>query len=363
MRRARNARPLLGQFYAPLAMAAIAQAVVFAVYFPVRAAAPSSTVVSVVSWIFVLSIPAIGLVCGAGRLDRRVQTATALERMARRLSDNANAADVRRALADALKDPSLRILHSFPGDSPAWVDESGLPAEPGDADPAQRVTHVSSGSWRIAIVHDASLADSPELVHTTGSYALVRLEMSRLTDELRDSLEDLAESRASRLTAEQDARQKIERDLHDGAQQRLVALRVKLGLAASALAGRDAASAELLRALVSDVDATIDEVRALARGIYPPLLARTGLRDALRSVSRSSRTADDGPSRGARPLRGRHRDDRVLRLLRGAAERRQTRPRRHRRDDHGLARRRASISRSATTGPDSTCQPPRTAPA
>jgi signal transduction histidine kinase len=208
--------------------------------------------------------------------------------MARRLRDNANAADVRRALAAALKDPSLRILHSFPGDSPAWVDESGVPAEPEDGNPAQHVTHVSSGSWRIAIVHDASLADSRELVHTTGSYALVRLEMSRLTDELRNSLQDLAESRASRLTAEQDARQKIERDLHDGAQQRLVALRVKLGLAATTLASRDAASAELLRSLVVDVDATIDEVRALARGIYPPLLARTGLRDALRSVSRGA---------------------------------------------------------------------------
>ncbi len=288
LQRARRSRPLLGQFYVPLAVAATAQAALLAVYFPLRAAAPSTTVVSVASWIFVLSIPAIGLVCGAGRLDRRVQTATALQRMARRLSDNVNASDVRLALADALKDPSLRILHSFPGDSRAWVDESGSPAQPADADPAQRVTHVVSGSWRIAIVHDASLADSHELVHTTGSYALARLETSRLTDDLRDSLHQLAESRASRLTAEQDARQKIERDLHDGAQQRLVALRLKLGLAASTLAGRDPAGAELLRGLVGDVDATIDEVRALARGIYPPLLARTGLRDALRSASRGA---------------------------------------------------------------------------
>ena len=287
MRRARNARPLLGQFYAPLAVVAIVEVVVFAVYFPVRAAAPSSVVVSVVSWIFVLSIPAIGLVCGAGRLDRRVQTATALERMARRLTDNAGAADVRLALATALKDPSLRILHSFPGDSVAWVDEAGSPTEPPEADSAQSVTHISSGSWRIAIIHDGSLADP--LVHTTGSYALAKLETSRLTDELRNSLRDLAESRASRLTAEQDARQKIERDLHDGAQQRLVALRVKLGLAASRLADRrDPAGAEMLRALEADVDATIDEVRALARGIYPPQLARTGLRDALRSASRGA---------------------------------------------------------------------------
>jgi signal transduction histidine kinase len=288
MQRARNTRPLLGQFYAPLAAVAILQAVVFAVYFPIRAAVPSSTVVSVASWIFVLSIPTIGLVCGAGRLDRRVQTATALERMARRLKPDANPVDVRLALADVLKDPSLRILHSFPGGSGAWVDEAGSPVARVEAEPAERVTRVSSGNWRIAIVHDASLADSRELVHTAGSYALARLEMSRLTDELRDSLHDLAESRASRLTTEQETRQKIERDLHDGAQQRLVALRVKLGLAASALGERDPAGAEMLHALEADVDATIDEVRALARGIYPPLLARTGLRDALRSASRGA---------------------------------------------------------------------------
>jgi signal transduction histidine kinase len=288
MRRAQRTRPLLGTFYAPLAVAAIVQTVAFIVFFALRVAAPSSTVVSVFSWIFVLSIPVIGLVCGAGRLDRRVQTATALERMARTLRDNANPVEIRRALAGALKDPTLRILHSFPGETRAWVDESGAPVEPTDAAPTQRITEVSGGNWRIAIVHDASLAESRGLVQTTGSYALARLEMSRLTDELRDSLRDLAESRASRLTAEQDARQKIERDLHDGAQQRLVALRVKLGLAASVLADRDPASAEILHALEGDVDATIDEVRALARGIYPPLLARTGLRDALRSASRGA---------------------------------------------------------------------------
>ena len=327
IQRARNARPLLGQFYAPLAVAAIAQAVVFAVYFPLRAAVPSSTVVSVASWIFVLSIPAIGLVCGAGRLDRRVQTATALERMARSLSDDANAADVRLALATALKDPSLRILHSFPGDSHAWVDESGSPVEPADADPARNVTHVSSGNWRIAIVHDASLADSLNSSTPPGSYALARLEMSRLTDELRDSLRDLAESRASRLTAEQDARQKIERDLHDGAQQRLVALRVKLGLAASVLAERDAAGAET--APRAGQRCRRDDRRSPGAGAWhlsPAAGAYRAQRCAAVGQPRC-RLADHGARQRARPIRGRHRDDGVLRLLRGVAERRQTRPR------------------------------------
>jgi signal transduction histidine kinase len=292
IRRARHARPLLGQFYAPLAVVAILQTVILAVYFPLRGATPSSPAVLVASWVFVLSLPVIGLVCGAGRLGRRVQSATALERMARNLNDrdrdHASAAEVRLALSDALQDPSLRILHSFPGDAHDWVDESGRSVDPDDAQPTQTITHVSSGRWRIAIVHDASLVESRELVHSTGSYALATLEMSRLTDDLRDSLRDLAESRANRLTAEQDARRKIERDLHDGAQQRLVALRVKLGLAASVLADRDPAGADILHGLEDDVDATIDEVRMLARGIYPPLLARTGLRDALRSASRGA---------------------------------------------------------------------------
>ena len=96
---------------------------------------------------------------------------------------------------------------------------------------------------------------------------------------------DLAASRASRLTAEQDTRQKIERDLHDGAQQRLVALRMKVGLAATTLEGRDPAGAETLHELEHEIDATIDEIRSLASGIYPPLLARAGLGDALRAAA------------------------------------------------------------------------------
>lgn len=119
-------------------------------------------------------------------------------------------------------------------------------------------------------------------------YAPAALDNHRLADELRRAREDLARARASRLTAEQDTRQRIERDLHDGAQQRLVALRLKLGLVAATLEDRDPAGAQALRALEQDVDATIDEVRSLARGIYPSQLARTGLRDALRAAGRAS---------------------------------------------------------------------------
>jgi signal transduction histidine kinase len=285
MRRARNAEHPLGPLYAPVAALAVSVTLMFAVYFPLRAIAPDSDALSIVSWIFVLSLPAIALGCGTGRLHRRIHAANVFERVASTAAGSSSPADVRAGLADALQDPSLRILHSFPGDSSAWVDESGHPVPLAASEPSQRITQVSSGSWRIAMVHDPVLAEDPSLLLSAGSYALATMENLCLTDELQQALHHLAASRASRLTAEQDTRQKIERDLHDGAQQRLVALRMKVALAATTLAGRDPLGAETLHALEHEIDATIDEIRSLASGIYPPLLARAGLREALRAAS------------------------------------------------------------------------------
>jgi signal transduction histidine kinase len=277
---------VLGQLYAPVAAFAILQAALFAVWWPLRVVAPSSGAVLFVSWIFVLTLPAVAVVCRTSSLYRRLRATTVLDRVARNLVGSTTVVDVRIGLADALEDPSLRILHSIPGDVHAWVDEAGSPVkQPRDTSSAP-VAEVSSGMWSIAIRHDPSLSEDRALVVSAGSYALAALENHRLTDELQQSVLDLAESRASRIAAEQEARQKIERDLHDGAQQRLVALRLKLGLVADNLVSEDPAGAGKLRALGEDVDATIDEVRALASGIYPPQLARTGLGEALRAVSR-----------------------------------------------------------------------------
>jgi signal transduction histidine kinase len=288
LRHTRQAQHLLGQLYAPVAAFAVFQFAVFVLYFPLRAAAPDSGLVTVLGWTFVFALPATGLACGTGRLYRRIRTANVLEHVARSLNDSRSAADVRLGLAGALQDPSLRLLHSFPGDYHAWIDESGAPVVLAQAEGDQQVTEVASGSWRIAVLHDGSLEEDRPLVLAAASYALTVLENHSLTGELRDSLQELAESRASRLTAEQDTRQKIERDLHDGAQQRLLALRLKLGLVASDLAGRDPAGAAALGGLERDVDAAIDDLRSLARGIYPYLLVGTGLREALRATGRSA---------------------------------------------------------------------------
>jgi signal transduction histidine kinase len=286
--RGRGAGPLVRRMYAPIASIAVFRAVTLAVYFLTRRLDATSWATQVLSWAYVLSLPAVALACVGGRLYPRLFTASALDRIARSLTSSASAAHVGQAMSSGLEDPSLRILHSFPGDSGSWVDESGSPAELRQAADAQEVTEIASGNWRIAVLHDPALSEDPALVRGAGSYALAALENHRLTDELRQSLHDLAQSRASRLAAEQGARQKIERDLHDGAQQRLVALRIKLCLAADVLEDHDRPGAEALRALTKDVDATIDEVRSFARGIYPPLLAQTGLGQALRGASREA---------------------------------------------------------------------------
>lgn len=287
-RRGRSAGPLLGQLYVPIVWIAIAQVVVFVVYFALRRAVPGSDALPVVTWASVLAVPAIALACALGRLYRRLFATSALARIARGVRTSATPANVHSVMASALEDPSLRILHSFPGDVGGWVDETGAPVPRPRDSPGEDVTEVANGSWRIAIVHDPALAEDPALMQTAASYALSALENDRLSGELRSSLQRLAESQARGIAAEDRERQKIERDIHDGAQQRLVAMRMKLGLAAEQFEGLAPAGAEVIRALAADIDATIDEVRGLARGVYPPLLVQTGLREALRAIGRLS---------------------------------------------------------------------------
>jgi signal transduction histidine kinase len=288
IKRAMTARPLEGGLYVPIAFIAFCRALLLGVFFVTRRVAPDSSALQVLMWAYVLSLPAVGLAAIAGRLYRRLVSTTALEELTRDLGATASPSEVTRALAAALKDPSLRILHSFAQGPAGWVDESGTPVTLPRTGIGHHVTGVSNGGWRIAIVHDPALAEHAPLVETAGSYALAALEKDHLSRELRSSLQELLESRARGIAAEDREREKIERDLHDGAQQRLIAVRVKLELAAEQIAGRAPSDAELVRSLAVDIDATIDEVRSFARGIYPPLLAKTGLGEALRAAGREA---------------------------------------------------------------------------
>jgi signal transduction histidine kinase len=125
------------------------------------------------------------------------------------------------------------------------------------------------------------------LIHLAGQAGLV-LRNVGLTGDLQARLEELRASRQRLVTAQDQERRRLERNLHDGAQQHLVALKVKLGLA-EMLVHRDPARArQTLDELKSDADEALETLRDLARGIYPPLLADKGLRVALESQARKT---------------------------------------------------------------------------
>ena len=134
-------------------------------------------------------------------------------------------------------------------------------------------------------MHDAGLRNDDAFVATATSYALMTLDNQRLTAQARGLLHEVSESRARIQATADEERRRIERDLHDGAQQRLVALRIELELEAEEAEPADAERAATLRRLGADVEEAIDEVRSLARGIYPAALADRGLADALRAAA------------------------------------------------------------------------------
>ena len=150
-------------------------------------------------------------------------------------------------------------------------------------------------------------------------------------------------------------RRKLERNLHDGAQQHLVALAVKLRLAKDAVEDDPADALAMIDEIKGDLQGAITELRSLAHGIFPPLLMSGGLAEALPAAATRARCRHHGRHGGHRPLRRRHGSGGVLLRARGAAERRQARRRRRRRSPYESGRPTGfSGSRSATTVPAST---------
>jgi signal transduction histidine kinase len=109
-----------------------------------------------------------------------------------------------------------------------------------------------------------------------------------LEAELRDTIEQLRRSRARVAHVADTERRRIERDLHDGCQQRLIALRVKLALAEELVGGDDERVGELIREIAADAETALDDLHALVHGIYPPLLTDRGLADALKAMARTA---------------------------------------------------------------------------
>jgi signal transduction histidine kinase len=135
------------------------------------------------------------------------------------------------------------------------------------------------------ICHDASLDTEPELVAAVGAAASLALENERLNVELRARVEELRASRARIVEAADEERRRLERDLHDGAQQRLVSLALNLRLIDSKLDSDPQAARDLLGETANELGEATTELRELARGLHPAVLSDRGLGPALEALA------------------------------------------------------------------------------
>jgi signal transduction histidine kinase len=189
---------------------------------------------------------------------------------------------LRDALARALNDPSLTLAYWLP-EYETYADLDGRPiALPDDGGRATTLVD-RDGAHLAALVHDASLGEEPALLDAVGAAAGIALENARLHAELRARLEELRGSRARIVEAAQTERSRLERDLHDGAQQRLVSLSLELGLLEARLEGDPAAKRSLEQAR-REVAESLAQLRELARGIHPAVVTAHGLDVALETL-------------------------------------------------------------------------------
>ena len=332
--RVQRATPVIRRTLNPVLGVAIARSALILSAIVTRVAVPGSQVTSALAWVAALALPALATSFGVGLVRQRMLMADAVEGLGQRISDGLPARDLGRALSTALDDPTLRLIYPAPE------------IDPGPR-PGRHVTEVEIGDGVAAlVVHDSSLLRQPRLLGTVVTLVRMALENERLSGEVAASLAEIAASRGRIQAAADDERRRIERDLHDGAQQRLVALRVKLAL-----------TEEMVR---EDPERGCPAPLARRRGdrharghplpgrrVYPALLAERGLPDALRDAARSSpRSPECSPTAsGATRRRWRARcTSPASRPCRTWASTRQAR-----RSSSSCARTTACASRSATT--------------
>jgi signal transduction histidine kinase len=210
--------------------------------------------------------------------------------------------ELRDLLAKALGDPSLELAFWLP-EANGFADAEGRLVDVPWADPGRAVTEVRLEDRLVGvIVHDSSLLDDPELVRAVGAAAALALENHRLDAELRAKVDELRASRMRIIEATLAERRRLERDLHDGAQQRLVSLALQLRLAEDRLRDEDAVARQLLQTADGELVAALGELRELASGIHPAVLSDRGLDTALETLANRAPLPVDLEARvGERP--------------------------------------------------------------
>jgi signal transduction histidine kinase len=213
---------------------------------------------------------------------RMIQSGAVGELIAR-MGEAPGRGQLREELARALGDPSLQVVYWLPDDR-HFVDARGRPVTLPDPGSGRGVTMVErDGRLVAAIVHDALILD--EELDAIGAAAAMALENERLDAELRAKVEELRASRSRMLRIGLEERRRLERDLHDGAQQRLVSTALNMRLARDRMRDDPGAAERMLDRAGDELDAALEELRELARGIHPAVLSDRGLEAAIETLA------------------------------------------------------------------------------
>jgi signal transduction histidine kinase len=193
-------------------------------------------------------------------------------------------AELEQASARALGDPSVTLVYWLP-EFGSYADSDGRAVSLPVPTETRAVTHIERDGRRVAaLLHDASLEEEPELLDSVAAALSLSLENTQLHVELRARLEELRGSRARIVESAQRERQRLERNLHDGAQQRLVALSLDLGLLEEQLEG-DRSATQRVDSARREVASSLNELREIAHGIHPAVVTGHGLAVALEQLA------------------------------------------------------------------------------
>lgn len=271
--RLRNATVLMRRMLAPVLIA------FFARLLNISAALLSPDIVLVTA----PTLWAIPLAISLGLLRGRLYAARALHHLVTGLRSRPGTAELRDVMAEALDDPSLQLGYWDTAEG-KWLDSArqilAIP-DPALHGRASSILHDSDNNPVAILIYDAALREEPLLLDAVIS----SMNNAILSHQMESTL---AGERSSSLTAIENERRRIERDLHDGSQQRLLALRMKVSVAKRLLENDSRRAAELLAEMGTDVDEIVTDLRSVSHGIVPALLAEQGLAAALSDAARHS---------------------------------------------------------------------------
>jgi signal transduction histidine kinase len=246
-------------------------------------AAGQSAIAQGLAFGYFTALAALPFALLAALLRSRAHRGEAVSRLVERLGEAVGPDGLRDALAHAFGDPSLEVAYWVP-ERDGYIDGRGRPLDAADRAAGRVWTEIRHERRLLAAIsHDPAVGEDPGLVTTVGAAVALALERERLAAALRANVRELRASRARIVQAADEARRRLERDLHDGAQQRLVSLLLNLKLAR-----RDVESGEqapLWDGVERELADALQDLRALASGILPPALSDHGLEAAVQELA------------------------------------------------------------------------------